>query len=52
MASCGMRYAAFMDKKVRKFLFHGLKSMLGHMVGTVIFMEWFRDSLSKPVVES
>jgi hypothetical protein len=38
-----------MDKKLRKFRFHYLKSVLGPMVGTVIVMERLMDSLSKPV---
>jgi hypothetical protein len=38
-----------MDKKVRKFPSHGLKLVLGPMVGTVIIMERLRDSLSKLV---
>jgi hypothetical protein len=49
MASCGMRYATFMEMKLRKFLFHCLKSVIGTMVGTDIFMDQLRASLSKPV---
>jgi hypothetical protein len=39
MASYRMRYAAFMERKLRKFLFHCLKSVVGPMVGTDIFMD-------------
>jgi hypothetical protein len=41
--------AAFMDKKMRKFLLHGLNSVFSPMVRTVIFMERLRDSMSNPV---
>jgi hypothetical protein len=52
----GLPYDEF-GKKVRrlegqkggKILFYRLKSVLGPMVGTVIFMERFVDSMSKPV---
>jgi hypothetical protein len=44
-----MRYAVCRDKKLTKFPFHGLNSVLGPIVGTVIFMEGLRDSLSNPV---
>jgi hypothetical protein len=41
-----MRYAAFRE---RKFVSHCLKSELAPMVGTDIFMDRLRASLSKPV---
>jgi hypothetical protein len=45
-----MRYAALRERKVRKFLiFHCLKYVFGPMVGTDIFMDRLRASLSKPV---
>jgi hypothetical protein len=44
-----MRYVALMERKLRKFLFHSLKSVVGPMVGTDIFMDLLRASLSKPV---
>jgi hypothetical protein len=47
MASWGIRYAPLRERKFRKFLFH--KSVVGHMVGTDIFMDQLRASLSKPV---
>jgi hypothetical protein len=36
-------------RKFRRFLFHSLKSELGPMVGTDIFMDRLRAFLSKPV---
>jgi hypothetical protein len=49
MVNCGMRYAAFMERKLKKILFNCLKSVVGLMVGTDIFMDRLRASLSKPV---
>jgi hypothetical protein len=44
-----MRYAALSERKLRKFLFHCLKLVVGPMVGTDIFMDRLSASLSKPV---
>jgi hypothetical protein len=44
-----MRYAALRERKLRKFLFQCLKSEFGPMVGTDIFIDRLRASLSKPV---
>jgi hypothetical protein len=49
MAGWGMRYAALRERKFRKFLSHYLKSVVGPVVGTDIFMDRLRASLSKPV---
>jgi hypothetical protein len=49
MARWGMRYAALRERKFMKVLFQCLKSVLGPMVGTDIFMDRLRASLSKPV---
>jgi hypothetical protein len=49
MANRGMRYAAFMERKLRKFRFYCLKSVVGPMIGIDIFMDRLSASLSKPV---
>jgi hypothetical protein len=49
MARWGMKYTCLRERKVRESLFHCLRSVFGPMLGTVIFMERFIDSLSKPV---
>jgi hypothetical protein len=49
MARWGVRYVALRERKFKKFLFHYLKSVVGPMVGTDIFMHRLRASLSKPV---
>jgi hypothetical protein len=49
MANWGMRYVVLRERKFRKFLFHCLKSVVGPMVGTDIFMDRLKASLPKPV---
>jgi hypothetical protein len=45
-----MRYVAFRERKVKKFLFHCLNSEFdGPVVGTDIFVDRLRASSSKPV---
>jgi hypothetical protein len=44
-----MKYAALRERKLRKFLFHCMKSELASMVRTDIFIDRLRASLSKPV---
>jgi hypothetical protein len=39
-----MRYASLREREFRKFLSHSLKSELGPMVGTDIFMDRLRAS--------
>jgi hypothetical protein len=44
-----MKYDALRERKFKNFLFHCLKSVVGPMVGTDIFMDRLRASLSKLV---
>jgi hypothetical protein len=48
MANWEMRYAALSERKFRKFLYQCFKSVVGPMVGTDIFMDRLRASISKP----